>query len=324
MPTILIVDDNAPLIQVMAPMLTKLGQVRFATSGAAALRQMRLDPPDLVLLDAEMPEMDGFEVCTAMRADPALEAIPVIFVTSHDDLEAELRGLAAGAVDFIAKPVREPLLVARVTTHLRLKQLSDELRRSAQLDGLTGLHNRRSFDEHLSREWQRSLRTGAPLALVLLDVDHFKRYNDHYGHPAGDACLRAVAAALGSLARRPGDLAARVGGEEFALLLPDTTPEGARELAEAVRQAIGQLALPHAASLTADHVTASLGVAGCVPRPCAREEAEQALMKRADEALYDAKAAGRDRVGPVTPAAPDTRASALHTPGPLRAAGCPA
>lgn len=323
MPTILIVDDNAPLIQVMAPMLAGLAQVRFATSGAAALRQMRQDPPDLVLLDAEMPEMDGFEVCAAMRADTALEAIPVIFVTSHDDLEAELRGLAAGAVDFIAKPVREPLLVARVTTHLRLKHLTDELRRTAQRDGLTGLHNRGSFDQHLSREWQRSLRTGTPLSLVLLDVDHFKRYNDHYGHPAGDACLRAVAAALGGLARRPGDLAARVGGEEFAVLLPNTTPEGAREVAEAICQAIGQLALPHAASLTADHVTVSLGVAGWVPRPSPHDGAEHALMKRADEALYDAKAAGRNRVGPVARTTPDAAAGA-YVPAPIYAPRCPA
>lgn len=314
MPTILIVDDNVPLIQVIAPMLAGLGQVRFATSGAAALRQMRMDPPDLVLLDAEMPEMSGYDVCTQMRADPALEGIPVIFVTSHDDLDAELRGLAAGAVDFIGKPVREPLLVARVTTQLRVKQLTDALRRSAMLDGLTGLHNRGSFDQQLSREWQRSLRNGDPLALVLLDVDHFKRFNDHYGHPAGDACLRAVATAVAGLARRPGDMAARVGGEEFAVLLPSTTVDGAREVAEAIRQAIAELAIPHAASLTAAHVTASLGVAGCVPHPSPRDGAEQALLQAADDALYAAKSAGRDCVAQLAPRQPAPPSAGSRTP----------
>ncbi|MFG6430413.1 diguanylate cyclase domain-containing protein [Roseateles sp. LYH14W] len=296
MQSILIVDDNVPLIQVLAPMLAGQARVRFATSGAAALQQMRRDPPDLVLLDAEMPDMDGYQVCRAMQEDPELHPIPVIFVTGHDDLDAELRGLACGAVDFISKPVREPLLAARVSTQLRVKRLTDELRRLAALDALTSLHNRGSFDQRLSQEWQRSVRTGEPLALVLLDVDHFKRFNDHYGHPAGDACLRAVAQAIDAQARRPGDMAARVGGEEFAVLLPNTTAAGAREVAQSIRHAISGLQIPHAASLHAAHVTASLGLAVCVPKDAAPGTDEQALIGAADRALYEAKQAGRDRV----------------------------
>lgn len=296
MPTILIVDDNVSLIQVLAPMLSGLGQVKFATSGVAAMKQLRQAPPDLVLLDAEMPGMDGFEVCAAMRSDPALAAVPVIFVTSHDDLDAEVRGLKAGAEDFISKPVSEPLLLARVSTQLRIKRLTDELRRTATQDALTQLHNRGSFDQQLQREWQRSTRTGEPLALVLLDVDHFKRFNDRYGHPAGDACLRAVAGVLANMGRRAGDMAARIGGEEFALLLANTTAAGAEKIAADIRQAICDLAIPHADSLTAAHVTASLGVAVCQPPHPPEGMNQDSLLRLADAALYQAKAAGRDRV----------------------------
>ena len=304
MPTILIVDDNVSLIQVLAPMLSGLGQVKFATSGRAALTQMRRSPPDVVLLDAEMPGMSGYEVCTAMRADPELAAIPVIFVTSHDDLDAEVRGLESGAEDFISKPVSEPLLLARVSTQLRVKRLTDELRRTATQDGLTQLNNRGSFDQQLQREWLRSTRTGEPLALVLLDVDHFKRFNDHYGHPAGDACLRAVAGTLAHTGRRAGDMAARIGGEEFALLLPNTTAAGAQQIAESVRQAIGDMAIPHAGSLTSTHVTASLGVAACqAPHPPEGLN-QDSLLQAADAALYQAKAGGRNRVALAASLAP--------------------
>ncbi|MBL8485390.1 MAG: response regulator, partial [Rhodocyclaceae bacterium] len=191
--SILLVDDNPPAIQLMGRMLADHGELRFATSGPAALALMRGAPPDLVLLDAEMPGMSGFEVCTAMKCEADLADIPIIFVTGHDSPEFEVAALDMGAADFIAKPVHEPLLRARVRTQLRLKTLADELRRVAAQDDLTGTANRRGFERALEREWRRSQRTGEPLSLMIIDVDHFKLYNDHYGHVAGDAALSAVA-----------------------------------------------------------------------------------------------------------------------------------
>lgn len=301
MNSILVVDDNVHLIAQLGKMLAPLGQIRFATAGKPALEQMRSQPPDLVLLDAEMPDMNGYAVCQAMRADPELEGIPVIFVTAHDDEDAEVRGLAAGAVDFIAKPVKEAILLARVRTHLRLKSLTDELRRSATVDGLTELANRSAFDQRLVLEWARAARTGSSLSLVLLDVDHFKKYNDRYGHPSGDGCLRAVARAIAGQARRPADLAARVGGEEFALLLPDTDTHGALEAAERIRSAVVLLGIEHDASPTAPNVTVSVGVATCLPVLAARPETRERFIEQADKALYAAKAGGRNRICPAAP-----------------------
>lgn len=292
--SILIVDDNASMIQLMARMLKGVASLRFATRGQEALRLMRDMPPDLVLLDAEMPEMSGYQVCEAIRADVALSEIPVIFVTGHGEVDAELRGLDAGAVDFITKPVNEALLLARVRTQLRIKSMADELRRMATTDGLTGLVNRRHFDELMQREWQRCARSGAPIALLMADVDHFKRYNDHYGHPAGDACLQSVAKALEAAARRPADRVGRLGGEEFAVLLPDTDLSGAQGVAEHAVQLVRDLMLPHVGSLTAEHVSISVGVAVCTPRNLTQSDAPS-LYRAADNALYRAKAGGRNR-----------------------------
>jgi PleD family two-component response regulator len=219
---ILLVDDDAGAIAMMGRALASLGELRFATSGADALRLARESAPDLILLDAEMPGMSGFQTCELLKAEPALADIPVIFVTSHSEPEFEVSGLDIGAADFIAKPINPPLLLARARTQLRVKHMADELRRLSTTDALTGIANRRRFDEVFMREWQRARREGESIALMMIDVDHFKRYNDHYGHPAGDACLKAVARAVAECAHRPADLAARYGGEEFALLLPHT------------------------------------------------------------------------------------------------------
>lgn len=307
-PCILLVDDDPSMIQVMGRLLSGLGAVRFATTGQAALEQMRDATPDLVLLDAEMPCMSGYQVCEAMQRDPGLRDVPVIFVTAHSGLEYELKGLGVGAVDFIGKPISEPLLVARVRTQLRVKQLTDELKRIATIDALTEVANRRSFDDALGREWKRSQRSGEPLSLLLIDVDHFKRYNDHYGHPAGDACLRLVADALRRSLLRPGDSAARYGGEEFALLLPQTARAGAQQVAERVLSAVNACCIPHEQSTTAPHVTVSIGVGSydddCdswvrpVDRPRLTEPlrvSARDLVECADRALYRAKHAGRAR-----------------------------
>ena len=291
---IFIVDDNASMIQLVARMLKGVARLRFATGGAEALELMRQERPDLVLLDAEMPGMSGYEVCEAIRADALLSTVPVVFLTGNGDTAAEVRGLEAGAVDFITKPVHEALLLARVRTQLRVKTLSDELRLMACTDGLTGVANRRHFDEMLNLEWVRNAREGTSLALLMVDVDHFKRYNDCHGHPAGDVCLKAVARALASVARRPADLVGRVGGEEFAVLLPGTDLKGARRVAQEAIEAVHALAVPHADSPTAPQVTASIGVAACSDAEFV-DRASSSLVRVADEALYAAKSAGRNR-----------------------------
>ena len=296
MPSILIVDDNVHLIALMGRMLAPLAQISFATHGAAALQQMLAHRPDLVLLDEEMPGMSGHEVCDAMRGHSDLAAIPVMFVTGHHDADAEVRALTAGAVDFISKPVHEAVLLARVRTQLRLKELSDQLRRSAMSDGLTGLANRGELDRRLTLEMARAARQASTLSVLMLDVDHFKLFNDRYGHPAGDQCLRAVAGVLQAHARRATDLAARFGGEEFALVLPEASISDAQDAAERVRADVLALAIAHAGSSTAPHVTVSIGVASCRPLPDAGEQAVAELISQADRALYGAKALGRNRV----------------------------
>ena len=305
---ILLVDDDPAMIQVMGRILGECAELRFATSGEMALQRIRETTPDLMLLDAEMPGMSGFQVCEAMQADPALRDIPVIFVTSHSTPDFEVKGLEIGAVDFIAKPINKLLLLARVKTQLRIRQLTDELRHNATVDALTLLANRRAFDEALAREWRRSLRQGEPLSLLMVDVDHFKVYNDRYGHPAGDGCLATIGAALRKSAQRPTDIVARYGGEEFALLLPNTARGGAEQLAHRVLGNVEKLAIPHATSAVARHVTVSIGVASydvesshwAAPSLDSRFAgasscAASALLGAADRALYAAKQGGRAR-----------------------------
>jgi diguanylate cyclase (GGDEF)-like protein len=305
--SILLVDDDPSTIQLLSRMLSDVGNLRFATSGEDALRLAHESAPDLVLLDAEMPGMSGFQVCEALKADPSLVDVPVIFVTSHSEPAFEVSGFDLGAADFIAKPVSAPLVVARVKTQLRIKHMADDLRRIASIDALTGIANRRRFDEALEREWARARRAGDPTALLMIDVDHFKLYNDRYGHPAGDDCLRCVANALTLSSARPTDLVARYGGEEFVMLLPNTPRAGAEHIAHAVLDAVEALAIQHDASSTASHVTVSVGLAchddasPCwVPLPANSRFADirtrcshSDLVQAADKALYCAKRAGR-------------------------------
>jgi len=308
MTDILLVDDDPATIQLLGKILHEVGRLRFATSGEDALRLIHESTPDVVLLDAELPGMSGFEVCEELKADPALADVPVIFVTSHTDPEFEVSGFDLGAADFIAKPVSAPLVVARVKTQLRVKQLADDLRRIATMDVLTGVANRRGFDESLEREWRRTRRSGEPLALLMIDIDHFKLFNDHYGHPAGDVCLRSVAQTLLGSSLRPADLVARYGGEEFVVMLPQTPRSGAEHVAHDILGAIEAMGIVHETSPTAGHVTVSIGI-GCYDdgSPCwvpptadsrFRSDmdahcAAKDLIQAADKALYSAKRAGR-------------------------------
>ncbi|MCY4754222.1 diguanylate cyclase [Pelomonas aquatica] len=285
-PRLLLVDDQPANIQALHRVFAGDCQVLMATDGARALQLCRERQPDLVLLDVQMPGMDGHELCAELKADPLLRGIAVIFVTAQHHPDDETRGLDAGAADFITKPFNPAVVRARVRTQLTLKHQSDLLRELAFVDGLTGVHNRRHFDERFLSETRRAQRTRSPLAVVLADVDHFKRYNDALGHLAGDDCLRRVAAALRACLRRPTDLLARYGGEEFICLLPDTDLAGAIGVAQQMEDGLRALALPHPG--IAGIVTVSLGVSAAAQG--------QGLVEAADKALYLAKAAGRGRV----------------------------
>jgi diguanylate cyclase (GGDEF)-like protein len=254
-----------------------------------------------------MPEMDGYEVCTQLKADPLTRQIPVIFVTAMNAEEDETKGLAAGAIDYITKPVSAPIVRARVKNHLEIKRYSDmlenltseldrknqELNMLARKDALTGLANRRYFDEVLDAEIRRASRSGQLLSLILCDVDYFKSYNDHYGHVAGDKCLQEIGRILLQNFKRVSDLPARYGGEEFAVIFPDNPPGNAVLMAENLRKEIISKAIPHAFSAAAGFVTLSFGVVEAHP---ARERDATWYIEAADKALYRAKENGRNRV----------------------------
>lgn len=290
-PRLLLVDDQPINIQVMHQAFASDCQVFMATSGMQALKICEEQQPDLMLLDIEMPDMDGFEVCRRLKASELTRHIPVIFVTAHTNVEEETKGLELGAVDFIYKPVSPPVLRARVRAHLLLKFQSDLLRELVFVDGLTGLFNRRLFDQQFAVEWARSARHDTPLSLILLDVDFFKRYNDHYGHQLGDECLRQIGRILKRCLKRATDLVARYGGEEFVCLLPDTPHDQALLLAEEIEQQVRAQAMPHVHSTASGVVTVSLGVSTGRGQ---RGKAEE-LLALADQQLYRAKSEGRSR-----------------------------
>jgi diguanylate cyclase (GGDEF)-like protein len=290
--TILIVDDDSGNIEVLADLLESEYEVVFATSGAQALELVHRSAPDLVLLDVMMPGMDGYELCAHLKGDGETADIPVIFITGLDDAAAETRGLELGAVDYVTKPFSPAIVRMRVRNHMELKRSRDAITQLAITDGLTGLANRRRFDETLDLEYRRHSRSGGWFSLILLDIDHFKAFNDTYGHVAGDDCLRNVAGAVGA-ARRTSDLAARYGGEEFACILPETHERGAMTVAQAIQSGIRALAIPHGASSTTNRVTASLGVVSTL---CSPAMTSLDVVTAADAALYRAKAEGRDRI----------------------------
>lgn len=298
--SLLLVDDDVTVIQFMGRSLAEAGRLRFAGNGEEALRLSHESVPDLIMLDAEMPGMNGFEILKAMKSDPILVDVPVIFITSHVETDFEVTALQMGAADFIPKPLRPAPVLARVRTHLRLKQLTDQLRRAAATDVLTGIANRRRFDELLELEWLRMRRTAEPMSLLLVDVDHFKLFNDRYGHPQGDACLREVAMALHANCQRPADFVARYGGEEFVVLLPQTPRDSAMRIAAGMLESVKRLNIVHEDSPTAAEVSVSIGVGYHDIRATGSANADGLqsgdLVLAADKALYAAKRAGRARV----------------------------
>lgn len=292
---ILIVDDEPANVQVLGNLLNNDYRIQVATNGPKALSLAQKElRPDLILLDVQMPELDGYEVCRRLKENHNTKTIPVIFVTARDTAGDEEKGLSLGAVDYISKPFHPKLVRARVAIHMSLKKKTDLLEEIAMYDGLTSIPNRRFFDERLEDEYLRAKRNGLPLGIIMMDIDHFKHFNDNYGHGEGDECLRKVARTISYVLARPADMVARYGGEEFVILLPETDSRGAGIVAEAVRAAVESLGIPHEYSPVADVVTISLGVSNSESQdPSANKTF---LLKRADDALYQSKKNGRNRV----------------------------
>lgn len=291
-PSLMIVADQ-PAVALQAHQLFKHDyQVISSRSGQEALLRCQQRQPDLILLATRLPDMSGFDVCKQLQADSALRDIPVLLLADGDSQEDVLRGLRLGAQDFIPLPVVPEVMTARVRVHLSGKLQRDMLRGLAYRDGLTGISNRRRFDLEFPRIWSFCARTRSSLAFALVDLDCFKLYNDCYGHEAGDRCLAAVGQALAVAARRPHDLVARFGGEEFAVLLPGCAAESAASAAQRLTTAIEGLAIEHRTSPVAPRITISCGMAVAVPDERGKPET---LLALADQQLAEAKRAGRAR-----------------------------
>jgi two-component system chemotaxis family response regulator WspR len=328
-PVVLLVDDQPIIAESIRRMLATEADTTFhyCQDPARALAMATEVGATVILQDLVMPDLDGFVLVRFFRKNPATAAIPIIVLSSKESPVDKSRAFAEGAIDYLVKLPDKIELCARIRAHSRsflaqkqrddayralealrkkLEESNAELQRLTHIDGLTGVANRRRYDEFLDAEWRRARRNGALLSVVLIDIDHFKKFNDHYGHQGGDDCLRQVAAALHGTIRRGGDLLARYGGEEFAAVLPEVPHWGACRVAHLLQQAVLAKNLVHEASATAKQVTISLGVATLSPKDAADDRSTQ-LVALADAALYRAKEQGRNRfvshpdsVGPPT------------------------
>ena len=290
---LLIVDDNRQNIEILMALFKDEYKIAAAINAKRALKIAKSDsPPDLILMDILMPEMDGYELCTILKEIPTTQQIPIIFVTAVSEIMDESRGFNLGAVDYITKPFHPPMVKARVKLHLNLKRKQELLEKYAFLDALTEIPNRRRFDEVLEKEWNRAKRSHFPLSLIMLDIDYFKYFNDTYGHGMGDDCLKSVAVTLEKSLRRGSDFIARYGGEEFMAILPDTTGNEAVTICQHIADNIKKLAIEHSSSSINDCITVSMGGATIKPDEITPIEA---FIEAADQKMYEAKAAGRNQ-----------------------------
>lgn len=315
MTRVLLVDDQPIVAEAIRRMLVTEENLEYhyCTDPARAIAEAVEFQPTVILQDLVMPDIDGMMLLRFFRANPETKNIPIIVMSSKEDPKIKSEAFELQASDYLVKIPDKIELIARVRAHTRsylaqlqrdeayralhdmqieLEKTNKELQRLTSLDGLTGIANRRRFDEYLDQEWMRAARGNKVVSLILIDIDHFKTYNDNYGHQGGDDVLRRVAQAIDQGTNRPGDLAARYGGEEFAIILPDTDPDGAEIVAEKIRQAVEKLGIHHAHSSAADYVTISMGVASIIPR---EGILPSMLIVAADEALYEAKHTGRNR-----------------------------
>ena len=320
---ILIVDDDPSVREVLKLALEEEGYTDLvvAATGDEALAHLGVNGSrpvdagvDLILMDVSMPRTNGIEATRRIKAVSELQDIPVIMVTAMNETASLKAAFEAGATDYVTKPMDFVELLARVRSSLKLKQeidrrklreeelmnvltrleeINQRLEHLSLLDGLTGVANRRLFDRTLYSEWRRAIRYGTPISLIMADIDEFKKYNDFYGHPSGDECLKRVAGAMQVNVKRAGEIVARYGGEEFAVVLPNTDMRGAAAVGEILRKAVETLEIQHGPAALHRLVTISLGVASAVPQ---RTDTSTELVEDADRALYQAKQAGRNRV----------------------------
>jgi diguanylate cyclase (GGDEF)-like protein len=294
MPRILIADDTLANIRVLGTILKRERyQINVAKNGQQAVSIAMKTIPDLILMDIMMPEMDGLEACRRIKAEPSLEDIPIIFLSAKSEDEDIIQGFELGAADYVTKPFKPKILLARVKTHIALRQKTQDLKAFAHRDGLTLLANRRCFDEFLLQEWLRCLRMNCPLSLVMVDIDYFKLYNDTYGHLQGDETLKKVAQAIAKIGDSSNDLAARFGGEEFSSIYGGSNLEAGIQFAQKICNDIEALQIPHSNSKISDVVTTSVGVACLIPED---PNSYLNLIKIADEKLYVAKTSGRNQI----------------------------
>lgn len=289
LPVLLIVDDDPNSIHLLADIFNKDYDIFFATTGQKALEIASQEKPSLILLDVIMPDIDGYEVCKQLKQNPDTLDIPIIFVTAHSNVTEEIHALEMGAADFISKPFAPGIVKLRVKNQIKLRYLQKKLMQLTITDGLTGISNRRNFDQKLFDEWHRAIRMQQSLTVIMIDVDHFKKYNDCYGHQAGDVCLKHVAALLMDSCNRNNDFVARYGGEEFAMILPETT--NPTVVIEKLFQMLKELAIPHEMS-EFGQITLSAGISIRTPN---HDENPSVLICEADKALYTAKNLGRNQ-----------------------------
>ncbi|OGQ95052.1 MAG: diguanylate cyclase response regulator [Deltaproteobacteria bacterium RIFOXYD12_FULL_57_12] len=321
--TVLLIDDQAIIAEAVRRALSSEKDIDFhyCQNPTEAIQMATQIKPTVILQDLVMPEIDGLMMVRFFRVKPETAQVPIIVLSTKEEPEIKSEAFSLGANDYLVKLPAKVELIARIRYHSRsyinlkerdeafqalqesqkrLAEANRTLQRLSSLDGLTGIANRRSFDETLHKEWQRAMRQGTPLSLIMLDIDFFKLYNDHYGHQGGDDCLKSVAAALEGSLQRETDFLARYGGEEFSAVLPETDQAGALKIAEGMRAAVQEKKLAHAKSKVSDHVSISVGVGTCIPK---RDGKPEALISSADQALYKAKEEGRNRVKGSDPAA---------------------
>lgn len=291
--SVLIIDDDLNTIKLIAESLKQDFDIQFATSGDLGLKIASKSQPDLILLDVKLPDIQGYEVIKRLKQNPSTQDIPVMFESSLASIKEQELGFTLGAVDYITKPIEIPLLRVRIKAHAKLRQQARALEKLVATDSLTGLANRRKFDASLENEFCRSKRDGSSLCLLMIDVDYFKHYNDNYGHGKGDECLIRLSQLLLDRVHRPADLVARVGGEEFAILMPNTEIEGAINIAETIKANLRHANIEHKHSECADHVTVSIGIAQQTND--LEVFTNKDLYNDADRALYSAKEQGRNQ-----------------------------